>query len=163
MAKKQPKYNIVKNENTNDYSKIILIIIGIVLVVGLLYLYTGFFVTKELSGKKDEPKTPETVINYDEIIAGTIFSQSPETYYVLISDFKTYNYKAINALLDQSDDIKYFSVDLSKTINQSIIGEPYITNNPETLRVSDPTLLIITSGKITKSIIGLDNINNYLK
>ena len=89
QAKKEGKslQKEVINEK-NQIKSLIIITIVLVLIVGLIYLLSALFVTKELDWfeKDDNKKVVETVKN--TILAKEIFDQSEEEYYVYF-----YNYK----------------------------------------------------------------------
>ena len=70
--KKKTKRKLYTTNTTSDieYSKIIKITIGVVLVLVLTYLITGLATGEIKWGKKEDTKKKEASIQYEEIIAG---------------------------------------------------------------------------------------------
>jgi len=144
-----------------NYTKFIIIIISVLVVIAGIYLYTGFFVTGELrEGNNDDETT--SVINYTEILSGSIFTRSEEEYHVLIMDTTNRNFGMLYGLASMNE-LPLYNVDTAMTLNQIIIGEENnITNDVNTLKVTDPTILLIRNGRITNHASGLEGIRNFL-
>ena len=87
--KKKTKRKLYTTNTTSDieYSKIIKITIGVVLVLVLTYLITGLATGEIKWGKKEDAKKEEASIQYEEIIAGEVLNRSDSEYYVFLFNF----------------------------------------------------------------------------
>ena len=83
-----------KNKKTNDEVTKLVEMIFIVLVVFAAFYVITIFVTKNQKTTSNEQidETENTIIQYDQILLGNIFNQSPSEYYVVITDDDS-NYK----------------------------------------------------------------------
>ena len=141
-----------------DYMKVIKIGIGVLLVLGLVYLVTAIASGEIKLGKKEKEKI-ETEIQYQEIIAGETFNRNASEYYVLFMNFTdsyaSYYLSLIDNYQMKDNSLAFFTVDMEKKINSD-----YVTNE---LKVENPTILKISNSKITETITGKDNILNFFK
>lgn len=141
-----------------DYMKVIKIGIGVLLVLGLVYLVTAIASGEIKLGKKEKEKT-ETEIQYQEIIAGETFNRNASEYYVLFMNFTdsyaSYYLSLIDNYQMKDNSLAFFTVDMEKKINSD-----YVTNE---LKVENPTILKISNSNIVETITGKDNILNFFK
>ena len=141
-----------------DYMKVIKIGVGVLLVLGLVYLVTAIASGEIKLGKKENEKI-ETEIQYQEIIAGETFNRNASEYYVLFMNFTdsyaSYYLSLIDNYQMKDNSLAFFTVDMEKKINSD-----YVTNE---LKVENPTILKISNSKITETITGKDNILNFFK
>ena len=160
-------------EKTNDLSELKgLVKIIIVLVIAFLVMYLLTVGATKL-GWFDigytKPEIAESVINYDKIIAGSIFDKKDTDYYVAIADFSgtnnIYYESIISNYKEKESKLPIYYVDLSDELNKSIISEENNTKatNASELKIKDVTLIKITNKKVSKYIIGIDDILNELK
>lgn len=172
--KKSKKKNL--NYRTNSYTdneatKVVMILVGIVLFLGLFYLLAMVMTGEIKFGKeKKEPTVPE--IRYDMILAGQSLNQDVEEYYVLyfdssekISDsYISYRDNYVNS----TEYLPMYMVDLASGFNTEYIdtGEEERIELPENikdLKVKDPTILRIKEGKVVDRIEGREEVNEFLK
>ena len=139
-----------------DYMKVIKIAVGVLLVLGLVYLFTALSNGEIKFGKKTTEKQ-ETVIQYEEILAGETFNRKADSYYVVFMNFTdkyaTTYLQAISDFKATNNDYPFYTVDLEKKMNKD-----YAINE---LKVENPTILKITNGNIAETISGKDNVMNF--
>lgn len=149
-------------EDQPNYTKLVIIITTVLAVIAGLYLYTGFFITGELRNNDETEEHFGSLINYSEILVGSIFTRTEDAYHVLIMDADDRNFNMIYGLASMSE-MPLYNVDTTKTFNQAVIAdENNITNDVNTLRVTNPTILLIQDGRITGHASGLEGIRNFL-
>lgn len=144
--------------NKVEYKNIFVIVFIVIIILVVFYFFTIF-----LTSRKDKIVN-NSVIVYDEILAGSTFNMKEDSYYVIF-------YKSgDNILLDSVNnyrakkDKKLYFVDLNSGFNLDIISsEVKEADVVQDLRVVDPTLLKIENKKIKEIITGKDNIVEYLK
>lgn len=159
MMKKTNDY--LKNENNE--MKNLLIIIGIITIVAILFYCITIFVTRE-----EEVETVVDVsIQYDEILAGNIFSQSDESYYVIVYNDGDVNndlyYSYMSLYQSSTESLNFYTVNIDDIFNQKFIGEDNnITTNIENLKFAVPTMLKIENGEISVFKEDKEEIVNYL-
>ncbi len=147
---------------------------AIILLVVIIVIFFGVYLTSAiLKGEIKLWDTPRestpAEIQYQEIIAGEIFNQQDEKYYVMLMD---YTNDVTTLLMQASDNYtnstgseNIYYVDLDKGFNKAYHNEEK-SNKKATklseLQVKSPTLLHIEKGKITKYLEGKDEIEKYL-
>jgi len=145
-----------------NYTKFIIAIVSVIFAIVAIYLYTGFFITGELRDNDEQTEIESSIINYSEILAGSIFTRRADTYHVLIMDSNDRNFNMIYGLASMSE-LPLYNVDTAKTVNQFIVGvENNIANDPNTLKVTTPSILLINEGRITNHASGLEDIRKFL-
>lgn len=172
MKKKQKK-NKVNINTTNDLeiSKVVKILVGVLLVLGVTYFVAALMTGDIKFNKKDKKEETEIAIQYDEILAGETFKQKDSEYYVMYFNFTdnvassylsfrdTYSYK--------ENSLDFYIVDLEKGFNQSFIKEEngeYKENasSIEDLKVTNPTILKVSNHKVVEQIEGRAEVLKYL-
>ncbi len=160
MAK---KVNFTKNEN-KEVKRFIISLVIVIVLIGLIYLFTGLFVTKDL--KKTDKET-NTKIDYELTLLGNIFDINDDEYYVIIYDFKNNN-DAIDNLITKyktSDNYKkIYKANLSDALNKKYISNES-NNNPTSindLKIKGLTLIHFKNKKIISYIENLDEIKSEL-
>ena len=85
-------------KNTDELTRLIQIVLIILVLFAGFYLLTYFLKENKSYKYENGNKTP-AVIQYDEILAGTILSQNNDDYYVLVidKDDKTEYSQLVNA------------------------------------------------------------------
>lgn len=163
MSKKIKTIKKEKNysSDSEELSRMLKILLGVVLVLAAFY-----FVYAIMSGEISFGSKKKNVeIQNEEILAGTTFNRPESEYYVLYFDFdgnsaeKTEAYYSIyrSAIAEY----KVFVVDLNKKFNSTYVVEDRSlinTSNVESLKVMDPTLLFVKDGQVTKTLVGLEEI-----
>lgn len=164
--KKQEKQKV----NTSELKSLIIIVLVISIVFILIYLLTlgadkmGLFETSYV-----KPEVGEAVISYENISAGTILDRAEKEYYVAIGDFgvnKNITYRSeLSIYSNKEDSLPVYIVDLSDEINSGIIGDKDNKNakTVKDLSIANNTLLYVKDGKISKYIVGIDDITKELK
>ncbi len=166
--KKKEKNNI---EEENYFSRLVGILAFTLIIVILGYLFIGIFVNKAITfGKEEDKEDKEVTIDNSTILAGEIFDQKEENYYVLVmdktdkdsllSDWSSY-YTSKN-----EGALKVYTVDSSLKLNGKFIVEKDSNTSPQgydDLKIVSPTLLKIEGKHVSKYIEGEESIKKYLK
>lgn len=159
--KKQDKKIKTTSISTNNEIKNMTIILGIVTAVVLIFYGITYLVTNK--DKKVEKE--ETKIQYSEILAGTMFQQKEETYYVLALDEEDVAYPLYSAylnLISSGKGTPYYIVNLDNVFNKKYKGETSnITTDFKSLSFSDATVVKVTNGQVAESYVGKDAIVAY--
>lgn len=168
--KKKKQRNYIKTTTTDiEYMKVIKIAIGVILVLGIVYLVTAL-ATGEIKLKKEEVIKEETKIQYEEIIAGEVFNRTADDYYVLLFNFTdtfaSYYLSKIDSYNAKDNSLPFYIVDLEKSQNGDYVteDEDYDIGKPNQisdLKVVNPTLLKISNGKTSEVVVGRENILNF--
>lgn len=170
MKRNKQRYSITTTTEL-DYTRVIKITVGVLIVFILVYLVTAYGMG-EIKLGKDDKTVKETEIQYSEIIGGNTFNRSNNEYYVLFydfnDDFSTYYQTLIKAYTSKDNSLPVYLVDLSKKINEEFKLTEGDTNkyskaNISSLKVSDPTLLKISKGKTVEVVEGKEKVLNSLE
>ena len=128
MKKKKKEKNF--EEETNYVSRFILYLLIFLILLIIGYLIIGIFVNKTISfNKKDTKETSKVTIDNNTILAGEIFDQKEDEYYVLV-----YNKNEENSNKDAQSysELRIVSPTLIKINNKKIVeyieGEEQIKN-----------------------------------
>lgn len=134
------------------------------------YLFIGIFVTKSINfGKKDKEEKEEVTIDNTTILAGEIFDQKEEEYYVLVynaSEEKNILTSWKGVYSGKSGSLKVYVVDSSKKLNGNFIVEK--DSNPsatgyDDLKIVSPTLIKVNNKAISEYTEGEEAIKNIFK
>lgn len=163
--------NKIADEEVLDTSikgtTILKVVSSIVLILFVVYYIMAVFITKEIDISDKNSKTNTTESNSSsittKILGANIFSQKEETYYVYCYDFNDEDSGVAQAISGVSDKTVY-KLDTSSGMNSKYVSE---TGNPNSsslddLKVSNPTLLVISGDKITGYYEGRNSIMNFL-
>lgn len=172
--KKKTKRNLYKTNTSSDmeYSKIIKITLGVVLVLTLTYFVTALATGEIKFGKEKEELKEEVIIQYEEIIAGQILNRDKEEYYVLLFDFTdtyaSYYLSLKDTYIKNDKALPFYIVDLEKHVNKSIVAADENeykanVNNIDNLKVINPTILKVKNHKVIKNITGKENILKFFE
>lgn len=153
MKKNNKKVYSSDSEEIMNMGKILL---GIILSLGLVYLVFGI-----MSGEiKLKEEIKEVEINYEEVLGSTIASIKEESYYLLLYNFKDYDFsRAIDIGNYRSK--KVYKVDLGKSFNsQYMVTDQKDVNLKDisSLKVLNPTLIKVNNKKIVNSVLGENEI-----
>ena len=145
-----------------DVKSFLGVILVVLVCVGIIYLATRMFVTKDLFNKdtKDQDTVQEAVtVNYDIAIVGNMLEKPEKDYYVIIYDttgkymadmsymISTYNYK--------ENHLHVYTVDLSNKLNSDYYNpenENVKATSVEDFKFGDITLIKVSNGKVNKYI-----------
>ena len=171
--KKKTKRKLYTTNTTSDieYSKIIKITIGVVLVLVLTYLITGLATGEIKWGKKEDTTKEEASIQYEEIIAGEVLNRSGSEYYVFLFNFTdssaSYYLSLKDSYIKEDKALPFYIVDLEKHINQQVVAEDgnikTNVNSVNDLKVENPTIIKVKNHKVVESIEGKENILNFFE
>lgn len=160
-----------KEELDTSINKItVLKVVGAVaLVLLVLYYILAVFVTKEIdisngSSESNSNAASDTSSVANRILAGNIFNQKEESYYVYFYDFGDEDDGIASAVGNRSD-LKIYRVDTSSSLNSKYVTEE--TGNREVtsvddLRVQDPTLVKVEADRIVEYYEGSSAIIEFL-
>lgn len=169
--KKQERQMYTSSNSDNTVTRILIILVGILVVLGLVY-FVAKIMTGEIKfgGKKDNDNT-EVSIQYDEILGGETFLKADETYFVLFMNF-TNAYTPVLMMdadsyisKEEGDHFPVYYVDMEKNFNQYYRageeGSNSSASSASELRVIAPTLVKISNHKIVEYIEGYEQIDAY--
>ena len=138
------------------------ILIMLLLFFVLLYIITGLFITKELKWFNNGSKNDDVVEIENKILATDSLRQVEEEYYVYFCDTTDEDSEVTNILYSIPD--KVYRVDLHDDFNSNFVGESSgIVENISDLKVSNPTVIKVTSERITAFYSGAEEIKLALK
>ena len=137
------------SEEKNQIKSLIIITIVLVVIIGLIYLLSALFVTKELDWfEKDESETSTLVKN--TILASEIFKQTEEEYYVYLYDYSDEDDEIASAVSDKLSSAKVYKVDTGSALNNKYVSEESNKNAKklEELKVKASTVIKISGEQI---------------
>lgn len=158
------KIDKVKTEEQTQVESFIKIIIGVLLCIVIIYIFTKFFVKNEVGSNTRQ--VTEGTISYDKLIVGNILNQNYDEYYVFVyngNDNEAIYYSAIiDKYMAEKDANKVFWIDLNNKFNEKYIaGEDEDINlNPQKiseLKFGQYTLVKIKNKKIIKYINNIED------
>ena len=153
----------IKGSNINDNSivsnsefKNLIQIILIIVAVFLIFYGVTTCITK--NNKNKDFAQNNTIIQYDEILLGTLLQQPVSEYYVLVTDKQDNNAQIYMNLLSEYNDLKenaldVFNADLSNGFNKKFLATDNENSNLKTndlkeLKFKKTTLLKIKNKQI---------------
>ena len=149
MAKKK-NININNKENF-EIGNMVKIVLIIVMVFGAFYILTYYIQqNKTKNDLYDNSNDSVTIIQYDEILVGSILNQTEENYYVLITNQKDYENRYNEYISKYNNNNKFYYSIIDNGLNSKYKSETSNLNveNIEDLKISSTTLLKINDGKI---------------
>ena len=166
--KEKQRYLKQSFEEQSEVGRIVKILIVVLIIFFSVYFITAIATGEIKFGNKKE-ESQETVIQYQEILAGETFTKKDASYYVLYMNFTNVMTTPLMTLADQymakeTHDYVYF-VDMDKGFNKAYAVKEGETSNAKVqnisnLKVNAPTLLKITDKKVVQYVEGYDNIKN---
>lgn len=162
QAKREGK--MLKNEEIKEEYNIKKIVITCVIVlvsIGLVYLISALFITKELDwfSKKEVKENASSIEN--SILASAIFKQKEDEYYVYFYDFNEDNNMYKNIVSSKLSSKKVYNVDTSSGLNSNYVSD--VSNKKATglddLKVINDTVIKIVGDTIVEYY-ERDEINN---
>lgn len=156
--------------STNDeLKKLGIFLLIIILLFGVFYVLSSIIDHDKKTGSTNSEEKV-AVIQYDEIILGTLFSQPSENYYVLAlkkdqsSLYNTYitTYKA------KEEAWKIYTSDLESPFNKRYLvtdkeKSNFSLDSISDLRIKEDTLMKVEHGQITEVFEGTNEIIDQLK
>lgn len=133
------------------------ILITLLLFFITLYLLTGLFITKEIKWFDKNSNNDEVIEIENKILAVDSLRQIEEEYYVYFYDTKNEDSGVTEVLYSLMD--KVYRVDLNDDFNSNFVGESSgIVENISDLKVSNPTIIKVSSEKIVAFYNGTEEI-----
>lgn len=158
-------------DQDNEALKIVKILVGIILFLVIFYLL-AMIMTGEIKFGNKAKTEEETVIQYDEILAGQSLNRMDDEYYVLYYNFSeklSSTYVAYRDAYTQAlKGIPMYMVDLENGFNTKYLlkeGEEKVELPEEIdqLKVKNPTILKIKDHKVIERTEGKEAVKNLLK
>jgi len=139
----------------------VIIMCTLILFFVFLYILTGLFITKDIKWFSNN-NNEDTVIEIEnKILAAESLKQAEEEYYVFFYD--TTAEEDLSGKLGLLSN-KTYRVDLNDAFNSNFIGEPSgKVKDIKDLKVSNPTLIKVSSEKIVEFYSGKEKIEAVLK
>lgn len=158
------KIDAMETNTSRELLKIFRVLFIVIVVLSAFYLLTVFIV-----GKDDKEELKETVIQYEEILAGSSFSMKNKEYVVVYYDFTDTELTDItSSIYSYSYTGKYrlYTVNMNSGFNKAYASDEESNKNPEKaedLLIKGPTLIRFEDGKVSEYIEGKEDIVTYLK
>ena len=136
-------------EEKNQIKSLIIITIVLVVIIGLIYLLSALFVTKELDWFENDEKETETLAT-NTILASEIFKQTEEEYYVYFYDYNDEDDEIASAVSNKLSSAKVYKVDTGSALNNKYVSEESNKNAKklEELKVKASTVIKISGEQI---------------
>lgn len=162
QAKREGKS--LKNEEIKEeynVKKIIITCVIVLVSIGLVYLISALFITKELDWFSKEEVKENTSSVENSILASAIFKQKEDEYYVYFYDFNEDNNMYKNIVSSKLSSKKVYNVDTSSGLNSNYVSD--VSNKKATglddLKVVNDTVIKIVGDTIVEYY-EKDEINN---
>ena len=127
---------------------------AVTLIILVVYFVLAIFVTKEISTSSNEntseATSSETESVSDKVVAANIFNQSEDTYYVYCYDFNDED-DGLKQAFGSVNNTKVYRLDTSNSFNSKYVTDGAGNRNAtnlESLKISNPTLLVISGDSI---------------
>ena len=160
--RKSLKPEIEKEEN--QIKKLILITLLLIFIIGVIYLISALFITKELDWFDKSNTETEPVLVSNTILAAETFNQKEEEYYVYFFDYKDEDGEISAVVNSKLSSSKVYKVDTSSALNKNYVSEQSnkSAKNLNELKVKSPTIIKVTGESISAYYEG-EEIKNNLK
>lgn len=162
QAKREGKS--LKNEDIKveyNVKKIVITCVIVLVSIGLVYLISALFITKELDWFSKEEVKENTSGVENSILASAIFKQKEDEYYVYFYDFNEDNNMYKNIVSSKLSSKKVYNVDTSSGLNSNYVSD--VSNKKATgldgLKVVNDTVIKIVGDTIVEYY-EKDEINN---
>lgn len=162
QAKREGKS--LKNEEIKEeynVKKIVITCVIVLVSIGLVYLISALFITKELDWFSKEEVKENTSSVGNSILASAIFKQKEDEYYVYFYDFNEDNNMYKNIVSSKLSSKKVYNVDTSSGLNSNYVSD--VSNKKATglddLKVINDTVIKIVGDTIVEYY-EKDEINN---
>lgn len=162
QAKREGKS--LKNEEIKEeynVKKIVITCVIVLVSIGLVYLISALFITKELDWFSKEEVKENTSSVENSILASAIFKQKEDEYYVYFYDFNEDNNMYKNIVSSKLSSKKVYNVDTSSGLNSNYVSD--VSNKKATglddLKVVNDTVIKVVGDTIVEYY-EKDEINN---
>ena len=148
----------------NQIKKLVLITLLLVFIVGVIYLISALFITKELDWFEEKEEEKENNLVSNTILASETFKQQEEEYYVYFYDYNDEDSDISSIVSSKLSASKVYKVDTSSALNNNYVSEESnkSAKNLSELKVKSPTVIKVTSETIS-AYYEDDEIKNNLK
>lgn len=158
--------NVELDEMTTT-KHIIYVSLAVVLFIGFMLIFTKIKTGEWNLFTKKNRVVYSAEIQDKKITCGSILNRKDSKYYVLAFDMDdemtTPIYQSLTEAYASSSKEKVYYVDLGNSRNNICMDEKLnITNDVKTLKVSNPTLLLVEGGKVTYSTTKYDDMKTRL-
>ena len=135
--------------NEHQIKNLVIITIVLLVIIGLIYLLSALFVTKELDWFKNLDKEQETQVT-NTILASEIFKQPEEEYYVYFYNFKEEKSEISSTISSKLSSAKVYKVDTFSTLNKNYVSEESnkSAKTLKDLKVKAPTVIKVSGDEI---------------
>ena len=144
-----------------NFKKIVITCVIVLVSIGLVYLISALFITKELDWFSKEEVKENTSSVENSILASAIFKQKEDEYYVYFYDFNEDNNMYKNIVSSKLSSKKVYNVDTSSGLNSNYVSD--VSNKKATglddLKVINDTVIKIVGDTIVEYY-EKDEINN---
>lgn len=151
------------NNNNCNWYHLIKVICSVLVVLSLTILFT-LGITGKFSRKINNEKinNRNTEVHYQKILASDMFNQEESDYIVLFYDISKFNKQMKDIVQSYSD--KLYVVDLGDALNSYFIRNTLNSNpnNINELSVNGPVIFKISNKKVLSTIVGENNILEFL-
>ena len=162
QAKREGK-SLKSEEIKVEYNvkKIVITCVIVLVSIGLVYLISALFITKELDWFSKEEVKDNTSGVENSILASAIFKQKEDEYYVYFYDFNEDNNMYKNIVSSKLSSKKVYNVDTSSGLNSNYVSD--VSNKKaiglDDLKVVNDTVIKIVGDTIVEYY-EKDEINN---
>ncbi len=164
MANKNNKQTVIQKPVTSDEMMRLIKVIIIVVIIAVIFYFITIVITKYKKEKTQPNYNDSTpaIIQYDEIVLGSLFNQKREEYYVLIMEEKEPYKELLSSYMKtysaKENSLKIFTSNLDSVFNQFYISETsnLKTSNISEFRVSGLTLVKIKNNSVIEAYEGID-------
>ena len=153
QAKREGKS--LKNEEIKEeynVKKIVITCVIVLVSIGLVYLISALFITKELDWFSKEEVKENTNSVENSILASAIFKQKEDEYYVYFYDFNEDNNMYKNIVSSKLSSKKVYNVDTSSGLNSNYVSD--VSNKKATglddLKVVNDTVIKVVGDTIVE-------------
>lgn len=169
--KKMKQQSMQLTSHTDELSRLFKIILIVVVLFAIFYAITYYVTKHQKDAANNTVPVENAVIQYDEIMLGTLLTQSPSSYYVLIENDGDQFNQTYESYLDtyknsgKDDVLRVYTADLSDGLNANYIGEEnhFDFESLSDFKIKETALVKVVDGRLEEHYVGSQDILNYLK
>ena len=167
--KMHSKVDSIDSSFSSEMFKVVKILLAVIVFLAVFYFLTVYLLERDTSSSIVDTSPAEADIQYQEILAGNSFSMKDNHYFVLYydissEDLKSFYTNLISTYEDKDEHYSIYTVDMSSAFNKKFSAD---TSNPsvqtvDNLKISGPTLIEFSEGKVVGYVEGFDAISDVL-
>ena len=167
--KMHSKVDSIDSSFSSEMFKVVKILLAVIVFLAVFYFLTVYLLEWDTSSSIVDTSPAEADIQYQEILAGNSFSMKDNHYFVLYYDISSEDLKSsytnlISTYEDKDEHYSIYTVDMSSAFNKKFSAD---TSNPsvqtvDNLKISGPTLIEFSEGKVVGYVEGFDAISDVL-